>query len=72
MQCGRAPGTGISIVQRSGTSSHPSARAAWAGFLHAAAEIADRAPDPRLEPFRADRFERGELLAASKGPYPWT
>ena len=27
---------------------------------------------PRLEPFRASRFERGELLAASKGPYPWT
>jgi glycine/D-amino acid oxidase-like deaminating enzyme len=38
----------------------------------AAAEIADRVPDPRLEPFRAGRFERGELLAASKGPYPWT
>jgi methylglutamate dehydrogenase subunit A len=38
----------------------------------AATEIADRQPDPRLEPFRADRFERGELLAASKGPYPWT
>ena len=29
-------------------------------------------PDARLEPFRAARFERGELLAASKGPYPWT
>jgi methylglutamate dehydrogenase subunit A len=29
-------------------------------------------PDPRLEPFRADRFARGEPLAASKGPYPWT
>jgi glycine/D-amino acid oxidase-like deaminating enzyme len=38
----------------------------------AAAEIAERRPDPRLEPFRADRFERGELLTASKGPYPWT
>jgi glycine/D-amino acid oxidase-like deaminating enzyme len=38
----------------------------------AAAEIASREPDHRLEPFRADRFKRGELLAASKGPYPWT
>jgi len=38
----------------------------------AAAEIASREPDRRLEPFRADRFRRGELLAASKGPYPWT
>jgi methylglutamate dehydrogenase subunit A len=38
----------------------------------AASEIADRTPDARLEPFRADRFERGELLTASKGPYPWT
>ena len=38
----------------------------------AATESADRKPDPRLEPFRADRFERGQLLAASKGPYPWT
>jgi methylglutamate dehydrogenase subunit A len=38
----------------------------------AAAEIAKREPDHRLEPFRADRFKRGELLAASKGPYPWT
>ncbi len=28
--------------------------------------------EPRLEPFRLDRFERGELHAASKGPYPWT
>jgi len=37
----------------------------------AAAEIAG-APDPRLEPFRLGRFARGELLAASKGPYPWT
>jgi glycine/D-amino acid oxidase-like deaminating enzyme len=38
----------------------------------AAGEIASRSADPRLDPFRADRFERGELLAASKGPYPWT
>jgi glycine/D-amino acid oxidase-like deaminating enzyme len=38
----------------------------------AAAEIASGSPDPRLEPFRMGRFERGELLAASKGPYPWT
>jgi glycine/D-amino acid oxidase-like deaminating enzyme len=38
----------------------------------AAGEIANREPDDRLEPFRADRFERGELLTASKGPYPWT
>ena len=38
----------------------------------AAAEIARGKPDPLLEPFRASRFERGELLAASKGPYPWT
>jgi len=38
----------------------------------AAQEIASGAADPRLEPFRAARFERGELLAASKGPYPWT
>ena len=38
----------------------------------AATEIASGRPDPRLEPFRAGRFERGELLAASKGPYPWT
>jgi glycine/D-amino acid oxidase-like deaminating enzyme len=38
----------------------------------AAEEIGSRTPDPRLEPFRADRFERGEPLAASKGPYPWT
>jgi methylglutamate dehydrogenase subunit A len=28
--------------------------------------------EPRLEPFRLGRFERGELHAASKGPYPWT
>jgi glycine/D-amino acid oxidase-like deaminating enzyme len=38
----------------------------------AAEEIASGQPDPRLEPFRASRFERGEPLAASKGPYPWT
>ena len=25
-----------------------------------------------LEPFRLDRFERGETHVASKGPYPWT
>ena len=28
--------------------------------------------ESRLEPFRLARFERGELHAASKGPYPWT
>jgi len=28
--------------------------------------------EPRLEPFRLGRFERGALHAASKGPYPWT
>jgi glycine/D-amino acid oxidase-like deaminating enzyme len=38
----------------------------------AASEIASGKPDARLEPFRASRFERGELLKASKGPYPWT
>jgi glycine/D-amino acid oxidase-like deaminating enzyme len=38
----------------------------------AADEIASGSPAPLLEPFRADRFERGSLLAASKGPYPWT
>jgi glycine/D-amino acid oxidase-like deaminating enzyme len=38
----------------------------------AAEEIASGAGDVRLDPFRASRFERGELLAASKGPYPWT
>jgi glycine/D-amino acid oxidase-like deaminating enzyme len=37
----------------------------------AAAEITG-APEPLLEPFRLGRFERGELLTASKGPYPWT
>jgi methylglutamate dehydrogenase subunit A len=38
----------------------------------AATEIASGSPSALLEPFRAERFERGELLAASKGPYPWT
>jgi glycine/D-amino acid oxidase-like deaminating enzyme len=38
----------------------------------AADEISSGSPHPRLEPFRLGRFERGELLAASKGPYPWT
>jgi glycine/D-amino acid oxidase-like deaminating enzyme len=38
----------------------------------AADEIASGRPAARLEQFRASRFERGELLAASKGPYPWT
>jgi methylglutamate dehydrogenase subunit A len=28
--------------------------------------------EPRLEPFRLERFARGALHAASKGPYPWT
>ena len=28
--------------------------------------------EPRLGPFRLDRFERGAMHAASKGPYPWT
>jgi glycine/D-amino acid oxidase-like deaminating enzyme len=28
--------------------------------------------ESRLDPFRLDRFERGELHTASKGPYPWT
>ena len=28
--------------------------------------------EPRLEPFRCSRFERGETHPASKGPYPWT
>jgi glycine/D-amino acid oxidase-like deaminating enzyme len=30
------------------------------------------AGEPRLEPFRLERFARGELHVASKGPYPWT
>jgi glycine/D-amino acid oxidase-like deaminating enzyme len=38
----------------------------------AAGEIASGSPYPLLDPFRLGRFERGELLAASKGPYPWT
>jgi methylglutamate dehydrogenase subunit A len=38
----------------------------------AAGEIASGNPEALLDPFRASRFERGELLAASKGPYPWT
>jgi glycine/D-amino acid oxidase-like deaminating enzyme len=37
-----------------------------------AEEIASGRADARLGPFRAGRFERGETLAASKGPYPWT
>ena len=28
--------------------------------------------EPRLEPFRLARFERGDIHTASKGPYPWT
>ena len=28
--------------------------------------------EPRLEPFRLGRFERGETHIASRGPYPWT
>jgi methylglutamate dehydrogenase subunit A len=28
--------------------------------------------EPLLEPFRLDRFARGELHTASSGPYPWT
>ena len=35
-------------------------------------DIASELPDPRLEPFRLERFARGQLLIASKGPYPWT
>ena len=37
-----------------------------------AAEDISGGGESRLEPFRLDRFERGELHAASKGPYPWT
>jgi methylglutamate dehydrogenase subunit A len=37
----------------------------------AADDIATGA-EPLLEPFRMERFARGELHAASKGPYPWT
>ena len=28
--------------------------------------------EPRLEPFRLDRFARGETHTPSQGPYPWT
>ena len=28
--------------------------------------------EPRLEPFRLSRFERGATHIASRGPYPWT
>jgi methylglutamate dehydrogenase subunit A len=28
--------------------------------------------EPRLDPFRMDRFARGATHVASKGPYPWT
>jgi methylglutamate dehydrogenase subunit A len=37
-----------------------------------AASDMDTGGESRLEPFRLDRFARGELHAASKGPYPWT
>jgi methylglutamate dehydrogenase subunit A len=37
----------------------------------AADDIADGG-EPLLDPFRLDRFERGELHVASSGPYPWT
>ena len=37
-----------------------------------AAEDMSGPGEPRLEPFRLERFARGELHAASKGPYPWT
>jgi glycine/D-amino acid oxidase-like deaminating enzyme len=37
-----------------------------------AAEDVAGAGEARLEPFRLERFARGELHAASKGPYPWT
>jgi glycine/D-amino acid oxidase-like deaminating enzyme len=37
-----------------------------------AAEDVSGPREPRLEPFRLERFARGELHAASKGPYPWT
>ena len=30
------------------------------------------AGEPRLEPFRLDRFARGETHTPSRGPYPWT
>jgi glycine/D-amino acid oxidase-like deaminating enzyme len=37
-----------------------------------AAEDMSGSGEPRLEPFRLERFARGELHLASKGPYPWT
>jgi methylglutamate dehydrogenase subunit A len=37
----------------------------------AADDIADGG-EPLLDPFRRDRFDRGELHVASSGPYPWT
>jgi methylglutamate dehydrogenase subunit A len=37
-----------------------------------AARELDAGNDPRLDSFRLDRFVRGALHAASKGPYPWT
>lgn len=37
----------------------------------AAADILD-GPEPRLEPFRLDRFAAGALQPKSRGPYPWT
>jgi glycine/D-amino acid oxidase-like deaminating enzyme len=37
----------------------------------AADDVLDRG-QPRLDPFRLARFERGETHIASQGPYPWT
>jgi glycine/D-amino acid oxidase-like deaminating enzyme len=37
-----------------------------------AADAISGGGEPLLEPFRLDRFERGELHTASSGPYPWT
>jgi methylglutamate dehydrogenase subunit A len=37
----------------------------------AATDILD-GPEPRLEPFRLDRFETGQPQPSSRGPYPWT
>jgi glycine/D-amino acid oxidase-like deaminating enzyme len=37
----------------------------------AAADILN-GPEPRLEPFRLDRFEAGQLQPTSRSPYPWT
>ena len=37
-----------------------------------AAEDMSGPGEPRLEPFRLERFARGQLHTASKGPYPWT